>query len=158
LSAALHAARQLVWHLKATAPYEPPVWLNPAEAILFLRMPPADQFEGLAVLRMLEAWGYADDRDLLVAGLLHDVGKSLAPSGVFFRMTATLIASLMPWLAWALDRRGGRLGRLFRHPASGAQIAAQAGLTADVVDLIRGHHSPPHHSRMAALQLADSLH
>lgn len=121
-------------------------------------MAPADQFEGLAVARRLQDWGYGDDHALLVAGVLHDVGKSLAPDGVLFRMTASLIAALMPWLAWVLYRRGGQLGMLFRHPATGAQLAADAGLTSEVVGLIRQHHAPAFDARMAALQLADSLH
>jgi putative nucleotidyltransferase with HDIG domain len=147
-----------VWHLQATTPFPPPDWLTPAEAELFRRMAPADQLEGLAVARQLTGWGYGADRDLLVAGLLHDVGKSLASRGVLLRTTATLIAALTPWLAWALYRRGGALGMLFRHPATGAQLAAQAGLPPRVIELIRDHHAPPFDARMAALQLADSLH
>lgn len=154
----LHAVRQLVWHAQAGASLAPPAWLNEIEAGLFRRMPPADQVEGLAVARRLEGWGYGEDRDLLVAGLLHDLGKSLAPEGLRFRVLTTLIESLMPWLVWPLIRRGGTLGRLWNHPAIGADAAAAAGLPARVVALIRDHHAPARDSYMVALQLADDLH
>lgn len=153
-----HAVRQLVWHLQASGPVPAPAWLSPAEAELFRRMPPADQVEGVAVAERLASWGYERDRNLLVAGLLHDSGKSLAPNGVQLRIAATVIEGFMPGLMWPLLHRGGALGMLWNHPATGAELAAKAGLCEDVVALIREHHLPAQNARLLALQRADALH
>jgi len=135
-----------------------PSWLTAAEAALFARMPPADQFEGLAVAATLEARGWAHDRDLLLAGLLHDAGKSLAPPRAAYRVLVTLLETLAPSLLTALARRWEPLRSLLNHAITGAEMAREAGLSADAVRLIAEHHLPARDARMAALQQADALH
>ncbi|HSH21747.1 MAG TPA: hypothetical protein VK992_03905, partial [Candidatus Caenarcaniphilales bacterium] len=49
-------------------------WLTPAQLRLFASMHRADQRHGLDVVRALDRAGH-DDRDVLLAGLLHDCGK-----------------------------------------------------------------------------------
>ena len=157
-AAALHAARQLVWHLQTSRPLEPPEWLTSPERDLFRRMAPPDQLEGLAVVARLREWGWATDRELLVAAAVHDVGKSLGPSGARWRVLITALETLAPGLLPLLLARSAGLAALWNHASTGADLARAAGLSADVVALIGGHHAPPVDDRMRALQRADGLH
>lgn len=120
-------------------------------------MPPADQLEGLAVSRTLMEWGYSQDRELLVAGTLHDVGKSLAPAFVGYRVAMTAL-SVVPGVLPVLSRLFTTVRLLDEHASNGALIAARAGLPADIVRLIGKHHSSSNEPRLMALQRADSLH
>ncbi len=154
----IHAARQLAWHLQVRRPLSAPMWLRPWEAALFDRMAPADQFEGLAVASTLEAWGWGSDRDLLLAGLLHDAGKSLAPPGPGWRVLMTLLETFAPAVVRPLGARVAPVAALANHASAGAALAAEAGLPSDVIRLIAEHHSPASDARGAALQRADALH
>ncbi len=127
---------------------------------LFRRMPRADQAHCVAVCRALERRGWTDD-DLLTAALLHDVGKSVAPLHLWERVLVVLGEHFIPRRAsrWAEgEPRGWK--RCFvtraKHPAWGADLAAEAGATERVVQLIRQHHSPSTDDPMLlALQEAD---
>jgi len=134
------------------------MWLTDREAELFARMPPPDQFEGVSVANALEAWGWGANRDLLVAGLLHDLGKSLAPAGAHYRVLMTAVETLAPALVASMANLSPAINALARHPSAGALLAAQAGLPSPVVSLIAGHHQPPDDARMRALQRADALY
>ena len=125
---------------------------------LFECMPAADQREGLAVEQTLRSWGHETDRSLLVAGLLHDVGKCLAPAGAPYRVGMTLLETLTPGLVGPLGKRSAGIRALSNHAQAGASMAADSGLPDDMVQLIAGHHSPPEDARMRALQRADALH
>ncbi len=150
--------RQLASHLSARQPLAAPAWLSPSEAALFARMPAADQLEGLRVLAELESWGYGADRNLLLAGLLHDTGKSLAPAKARYRVLITVLETVAPFLLPRLAARSATVGALVEHAAIGARLASEAGLPADVCALIAEHHRPAGDPRMAALQRADGLH
>ena len=152
-----HVIRQVAWHLTAR-PQEPPAWLGSAEAELFARMAPADQREGLAVVKTLTAWGQGSDRSLLVAGLLHDAGKSLASTGVAYRIASALVQGVRPLPRRALARRLRGLAILTDHAALGAEMAREAGLPEDVQTLIARHHLPPTDARQRLLWRADELH
>jgi putative nucleotidyltransferase with HDIG domain len=156
--ASFHTARQLATHLTARRRLFPPPWLTPVEAGLFHRMSPADQVEGLAVAATLEEWGHGSDRNLLLAGLLHDVGKSLAPPDARHRVVMTLLETLAPRLLPSLAARSKAIDVLRNHAALGAQLAAGAGLPDDVRRLVAQHHQPPHDVRTEALQQADGMH
>jgi putative nucleotidyltransferase with HDIG domain len=121
-------------------------------------MAPADQLEGLAVSQTLVEWGFGADRELLAAGALHDVGKSLAPPFVGYRMAMTALGSLAPRLVPALSRISPTVRLLDQHAANGARMAEQAGLSSEAVRLIGEHHSLATEPRLLALQRADGLH
>ena len=118
-------------------------WLTPAQASLFDGMPAADKRHGLDVLADLRAGGSAN-RDLLVAGLLHDCGKGLR-------------VRLVHRVAWSLGQRYGAwiwrasshmptfrtgLAKLRDHTERSAELAAAAGCTAATVELIRNQEAP----------------
>lgn len=162
LRGALLRARQLALHLSIGRPFAPPVWLSATEGALFGGMPPADQWEGLQVLAELRRWGFARDRDLLLAGLLHDMGKAQAPAKARYRMAATLLEG-HPRLQRCIARHSPALCTLANHAALGAAMARQAELPLDVQRLIAQHHTPvdqaqPIAARLAALCRADALH
>ena len=125
---------------------------------MFACMAPADQFEGLAVSSTLESWGWGSDRNLLLAGLLHDAGKGLAPPAAGWRVLMTLLETFAPFLVRPLAGRSEVIAALANHASAGAAMAAEAGLPSDVVDLIAAHHSAAPDERMEALQRADALH
>ena len=75
-------------------------WTTPAQRRLFDTMHVADQRHGLDVVASLRAEG-VKDRDVLLAGLLHDVGKG--DTGVWPRVDVLPGAGL-----WDADPVGGR--------------------------------------------------
>jgi len=142
-------------------------YLTPLQAELFLRMPRSDQRHGLDVFRALRRKQH-DDRDLLVAALLHDVGKSGGRLRLWHRVLIVLIKALRPEL---LDQLASDEPHSWRypffvhqqHPELGAELAQVAGCSPTTVELIRRHQQPPAGSPLstrqdellAALQEAD---
>ncbi len=113
-------------------------WLRPAELRLFDAMHPADRRHGLDVVGSLRAAGVTE-RDVLVAGLLHDAGKGR--TGVWPRVAWSLGEAYGPWV-WRVARLlpgfGPALDRLAGHAEASARLAAEAGCSARTVELIRG--------------------
>jgi hypothetical protein len=80
-------------------------WLTPAQAAAFRELPIHDQAHLLRVYHALIAHGVTDP-DLLVAGLLHDLGKT-SPRGhvrLGDRVVKVLLARLLPGLLALLTR------------------------------------------------------
>lgn len=117
-------------------------WLSPRQLALFDSMHPADRRHGLDVVATLRAAGVAD-RDLLLAGLLHDAGKG--------------DTGLLPRIVWSLGEAFGdpvvRLGersgalrpaldRLRHHAERSAALAEAAGCPRRTVGLIREQAAP----------------
>ncbi len=140
--------------------------LTSAQLILFRRMQPSEQVHAYQVFQHLKASGHSDS-DLLVAALLHDVGKVLYPLSIFGRVVIALGKHLFPRsaLRWGGGRPRG-LRRPFvvavNHAAWGADLAAQVGASSKTVELIRCHQDLPVPETglrtgrlLAALQAAD---
>jgi hypothetical protein len=133
--------------------------LTPAQFALFQRMPRCDQRHCLDVFYTLHRAGHRDDA-LLRAALIHDVGKAGGRLTVWHRVAVVLMNALVPgWLQRLGARdRGWRapFAVHVRHAGQGARWAAEAGCSADVVRLIRRHHSSnPKDRRLALLVWAD---
>jgi hypothetical protein len=121
--------------------------LSPAQLAAFRRMTPADQRHAVRVARAILAEG-ACDPDLLVAALLHDIGK-VDPAGrgrvrLPHRVAKVLLGRLAPGLLRRLGttrRRGPAHGLylLADHPAIGAAWAARLGVSPRACALIAAH-------------------
>lgn len=130
--------------------------LTQTELALFEAMPRADRRHGLDVAAALRRAGHGDDRELILAGILHDAGKG--PS-----------VRLWHRVAWSLGQRYGRwvvsgaafvpgaravFDRLDQHARISAELARAAGAPARTVALI-GAQGDPHDPAARALHLAD---
>ena len=138
-----------------------------AEAFRLLREPERRLFESMTLRdrqHCLQVYGRLraqrhDDQDLLAASLLHDVGKGQV--ALWHRVAYVLLQAWAPALLHRLASPGqGRswrqaLHRCLRHPELGAELARQAGSTAQVVALIRAAEHDAPDERLLALQSAD---
>ncbi len=117
----------------------------------FQRMSPADQCHAVRVVRLLLAEG-ARDPDLIIAGLLHDLGKvdAQGPGRVLLvhRVAKVLLVRLLPDLWDRLsDTPQSGLARGFallrHHPALGATWAATLDVSPRACALIAAHQEGP---------------
>lgn len=128
---------------------------------VFDAMPVADRRHGLDVVASLRAAGGGHDSELLLAGLLHDCGKS-TPDGRG--------VGLAPRVAWSLGEISGpgsiRLARrlpgfgpaldqLRDHAERSATIVLAAGGSARTASLIQAQDQVPADLAGELLQLAD---
>jgi len=130
-------------------------WLTPAQLALFDSMHVADRRHGLDVVAALRAGGETD-KELLLAGLLHDAGKGL--TGMVPRILHALGQARITWPARALGRLPGMataLRRLRDHADTSAQLADAAGCSPRTVELIRWQDEPRDPEAGERLRLAD---
>ena len=111
-------------------------WTTPTQRRLFDSMHVADQRHGLDVVASLRAEG-VKDRDVLLAGLLHDSGTWI--------WTA---ASVWPGM-------GASLERLREHADRSAVLAVEAHCSPRTVELIRYQDAPRDPDYGELLKLAD---
>ena len=139
-------ARQLRTHLFARVTTDErqavAAWTRPAELALFDAMHVADRRHGLDMVGALRAAGVTD-RDVLVAGLLHDCAKGDTGAGP--RIAWSLGEAFGPWATALAARLPGwrpALDRLRNHAAASADAVAATGLAPRAVDLIRHQDDP----------------
>jgi hypothetical protein len=121
-------------------------YLSPPLQRLFDRLAVADQRHSLDVLYALQEKGY-NDRDLLAAALLHDVGKVGVNLYLWQRVVIVLLQATWPalleQLAWGDPANWHYAFYLQReHPEIGARLAQEAGARPLTVELIRRHQVP----------------
>jgi hypothetical protein len=151
--------RQFRAHLQASVAQgeraELAAWLTPAQLELFDGMHVADRRHGLDVAATLRA-GSVSDREVLLAGLLHDAGKGRI--GVWPRVAYALGQAYGPWVwrtAGILPAFRRALAVLHAHAETSATLAAGAGCSPRTVELIRHQDAPIDPDAGRLLQLAD---
>ncbi|MBN1231631.1 MAG: HD domain-containing protein [Anaerolineales bacterium] len=118
-------------------------YLDTQQMELFRRMQPAEQAHALVVMDKLWKSGYRH-QDLMVAALLHDIGKVKIRLTAVDRVLAVLGEALFPGLAarWAeKPPRGIWKGFVVKklHPVWGAEFAENVATSPLALDLIRNH-------------------
>jgi hypothetical protein len=105
-------------------------WVDPALWVLFTAQQAADQRHGYnAALKVAGAGGSSE---LVVAALMHDVGKSRSRLGVLGRTWATVLMALGAPMS-------GRLSRYRDHGELGAMDLEQVGAPVVAVLFARHH-------------------
>jgi hypothetical protein len=130
-------------------------WTTAAQLALFDSMHVADRRHGLDVVASLRGDG-VDDRDVLLAGLLHDAGKG--DTGVLPRVVYSLGQRYGPWIwrtASVVPGWADAIARLKTHARASAALAAAAGCSQRTVDLIREQDAPTDPEYGELLRLAD---
>jgi hypothetical protein len=131
-------------------------WLSPAQLDVFDAMPVADRRHGLDVVARLRA-DAVTDRELLLAGLLHDAGKGPAV-GLWPRVAWSLGEAWGPWVVRLAGRLPGfrvALERIRDHAEVSAAMAAAAGCSERTCDLIRYQADPQDPGAGMQLKRAD---
>jgi hypothetical protein len=125
---------------------------------LFLGQHPRDIVHAAATARWLIERGH-DDPDLIAAALLHDVGKGhqrRADRVVYVVAARLRLANLIAAPRSRFETRRA-VARSLSHSETSAELLMLAGASGRVVELTRGHHSPPGPDTMLALlQQADA--
>jgi len=138
-------------------------YLQSDAMLLFLSMSSADQRHSLRVCQGLQARG-CQQRELLTAALLHDVGKAAGRVPFWTRPVIVLCKRLAPHLlirltAYPVESRRlphwrRALSYAWWHAEVGADLALEAGLGEPIVHYIRMHHRPDS-PELAELHLVD---
>ena len=138
--------------------------LTPSQVSLFNQMQANEQAHSLRVFRKLTSQE-EQNTDLLVAALLHDVGKIRAPLRLWERVLIVFVRVGCPGCIhkWGSALSEGSPGwrRTFivaeQHPRWGAELAAQCGTSALAVELISRHQEQLTPSQVSGSSMEDCL-
>lgn len=123
--------------------------LNPAEFSLFLNAEARDRRHSVDLLLLLsreaEAQGTVPEQPLLIAALLHDVGKGRMAT--WYRIAFVFLNAVSPRLARSCEDAEGAewrrsLWRLRHHARLSADLLVTAGTDPRAVEIVRAHTSP----------------
>ena len=122
--------------------------LNDGEHALWRRLNGPDRRHAVGVARRTEALlGEGATRPVLVAALLHDVGKLASGLRTYGRVVATVAGAATGGrlaLAWSKSRGyTRRVGLYLRHAPLGADMLAMADSDPLTIAWTREHHLPP---------------
>ena len=132
--------------------------LSPAQMDLFLKLQPNEQAHSLRIYHQLYRQNPVE-KDLLVAALLHDVGKTAYPLRLWERAWIVIAKAILPSKVteWGhAEPHGWKRPFVIaeQHADWGAEMAANAGASATSVSIIRRHQETIHlhnsHSTTAA--------
>ncbi len=143
--------------------------LTPPQGALFRRMRRSEQLHSINVLRSIMACG-STPHDLMVAALLHDVGKSRYPVAVWQKSMVVILRALVPrlflrWSAQSPERAWARPFVVYaRHPVWSAELLRAVGSTERALWLVEHHQDDarywcnhPYAEFLRRLQAADDL-
>ncbi|MAU01709.1 MAG: hypothetical protein CL608_31610 [Anaerolineaceae bacterium] len=140
------------WQIVTAVPLEPAAReeiaavLSPRELALFERFALNDQWHSYRVMKMLREAGH-DHPALLIAALLHDVGKTKLPLSIWERSLIVLASILLPRQT-AVWGQGEAVGwkRPFvvkmQHPAWSAEMVTAVDSDPLAIVLIQRHQDP----------------
>ena len=169
----MHAARYRLWQFwrlitKRISPaelVEVQATLTPQLFAVFGQLNPAEQHHAYNVRRTLIAHGHTQS-DLLIAALLHDVGKSKMPLAVWEKVAIVLgnrfaSRTVSGWGNGPATRWRRPFVNAQQHPAWGAQMVAASGASPLVIELVKRHQdkitlTDPLYDLLSALQSADN--
>ncbi len=129
--------------LQSSAHEEIAAILSAQEMVLFAQLALNDQWHSYRVMKMLRDAGH-EQYPLLVAALLHDVGKTRLPLSIWQRSLIVLASKLLPkqTTVWgqgeAVDWKRPFVVKA-NHPAWSAEMAAEAGSDPAAIRLMQRH-------------------
>jgi putative nucleotidyltransferase with HDIG domain len=164
MQARLHRARYRTWQFVRALGERPDGetyalasrLLDARGKALFMSLSERDQRHSARTAALMVEWGVGDP-DLLLAGILHDVGKER--QHLWQRVAFVLLAAGPPGVLRRLARPGhgwrGALWRACRHSKLGADKVRAAGYSERVARIIQHHHDKDSTGDLALLQSAD---
>jgi hypothetical protein len=137
------------WQIVTAVPLEPSAReevaaiLTASELSLFERFSQPDQWHSYRVMKMLQTAGHTQ-QPLLVAALLHDVGKTKLPLSIWQRSLIVLASIFLPrqTAVWGREAAAGwkrPFAVKVQHPIWSAEMAAAAGCQPQAIALMRRH-------------------